>query len=668
MGNNTITPDYTPAELQNIGIRQHSFGATYTYSIRPNLLLTVSGGFIKSRYELAVPGWTGKQNLADAAGIQGLQTQGREAWIGLPTVAITGYTGYGVTNGAPGAFPMSVRNGKASANWIHGAHSFAFGYELDDRSSYGQHSSCCGRGNFTFNGQYTTNGFADYLLGLVQSSLRNYPLNLFGEEHAPYSGAFVQDYWKITPNLTLTLGVRYEYWHAHELYKGAGSTFDPQTGKIVAGVNSSGKVDLGAQAVAPALAAATQGLWVPATQVHYPSGLFYPNGNWAPRVGITWRPLPNADLVFRAGYGIYYSSFRGNIAGSAVVGPPYWTREQLTFSASTLQPWETAWPINPQAFVFPSVNAPAVDIKAVRTREWNIAVQKSLPLKSALTLAYLGSKMDRGTAWRDFNAVPPGSYADLQAARPYAAFSSLTILGNPAQSWYDAFQLKWERRFMNGLSFMTSYAFGKNLVNNTNLGNDSYTYTIFAPPGWYKGRSIYDSTHILSVNAVYELPFGRHGKHVIGNNHVIDGVLGGWELTGIYGFISGTPLSISVPGATLGNGMNARANLIGDPGLSNQTSLQWFKTTAFAAPPLYQWGNSGVGIIDAPGTHSFDLALMKKFYISEEKFLQLRGEAYNSTNHVNLSAPGTTFGTADFGRISSAGAARTVQVGLKFIF
>jgi len=132
--------------------------------------------------------------------------------------------------------------------------------------------------------------------------------------------------------------------------------------------------------------------------------------------------------------------------------------------------------------------------------------------------------------------------------------------------------------------------------------------------------------------------------------------------------VSGAPLSINVPGATLGNGWGTRANLVGDPDVSNPTAAQWFNTDAFAAPPQLAYGDSPIGVIEGPASHILDLGLMKNFHFGDGKYIQLRIEAYNALNKVNFGNPGTTFGTANFGRILSSGGARTMQFGAKVVF
>ena len=145
-------------------------------------------------------------------------------------------------------------------------------------------------------------------------------------------------------------------------------------------------------------------------------------------------------------------------------------------------------------------------------------------------------------------------------------------------------------------------------------------------------------------------------------------MVGGWEFSNIYSFVSGTPLSFSVGGATLGNGLNTRPDLVGDPHVNDPTDARWFNTAAFAAPPARVFGNSGVGIIDGPGNHSLDTALLKNFHFAERRYVQLRWEMFNATNHVNLNDPGTQFGISTFGLIQGAGPARQMQFALKIVF
>jgi hypothetical protein len=667
-------PQYKPDMIRYTVTTQHNAGINYTYAITPTTLLTAGFGYLHE-FNTANNPLAGKENLDEEAGIQGFQTAGREAFIGLPTVNITAYTGFALPSQVPVRQWMWAADTKVAMNLIRGHHSINYGFQFNNRSVYSTHGSANVRGTFNFNGQYTGDGAADYLLGVVASTSRNYPLAVFGLKSFPYYALYLQDFWKVHPNFTLNLGVRFERWGTRHFVSGNGSTFSLPLGKAVA-AEEDGKVNLTAQPVAKYLAAAFPELWVPASQAGMNSGLYEPNSHVAPRVGAAWRPLGKDTLVFRAGYGIFHSGFRGNRSASSIVGLPYWTAESQTFSSLTLQPWETAWPVNPQNFVQPSVTeAEAWGLDSTKTHEWNISLEKSLPLASALTLSYVGTRVFDLATLNPHNEAPPGRYTNLQAAKPYPAFGVVNLLENVGDVWYDALQVKWERRFAKGFGSMVSYAFSKNIGNKAPSTDTAapgfgtpWNPTAFAPNGYDRGRSDLDRTHILTINSIYELPFGRGRKYMTRVHPAVNAMLGGWQLTGIYYFSSGTPLTLAQPGATLGNGWNTRPNLVGDPHVPNPGPTGWFNPIAFQAAAAYAFGNSGMGILDGPGTHSLDAGLMKNFYAKESKYLQFRWEVFNSINHVNLGNPDTNFGVATTGKIFSAGAARQMQVGLKFIF
>lgn len=664
--NTQQSPDYRPDVVQANNTRQHNIALNYTYNIRPTWLLNLGANYMNSFNRFSSP-VVGIENLTEKAGILGFGSAGREGSTGLPTVGITGYTGFQAPWGNPGRLWMEAKNFKATTSLIRGKHTVNLGYELNDRTTFGQHASFATRGNFSFNGQYTGNGFADYLLGYTSSAGRNFPLQTFGMKHAPYSALYIQDAWKATSRLTVNLGLRYDRWHDRRAVRGNVTSFEPSIGKAIAGEDTNGQVDLTAQPVARFVAAATKDLWVPASQVGAPPGLFTANGFFSPRVGIAWRPTRKDDFVLRGGYGIFASSFIGNITASAIVGPPFWNYENPSYTAQSLQRWETAFSDDPTVFLSPGVSASYYDIGAQKAHEWNISLQKGLPFSSAITISYVGNRVLDVIGANLRNEVRPGQYTDLQAARPYPRFAGITLYENLGRTWYNALQVKVERRFTRGLLFNTVYSYGKHLLDN--VGSTVWdSPEPFAPEGYNRGRSAFDRKHILNLNAVYDLPFGRGRQFATDLPPIVNALLGGWQMSGIYSFTSGAPLSISVPGATLGNGRGTRANVIGDPSVSSPSAGMWFNPAAFSAPGQYQFGNSGLGILDGPGSHILDAGLMKNFYFRESKYVQFRWELFNAPNHVNLSNPGTTLGTPTAGVILSAGAARQMQFALKLVF
>jgi hypothetical protein len=664
--NTQQSPDYRPDVVQANNTRQHNIALNYTYNVRPTWLLNIGANYMNSFNRFSSP-VVGIDNLTENAGIRGFATPGREGSTGLPTVAITGYTGFQAPWGNPGRLWMEAKNFKVTTGLIRGRHTINLGYELNDRTTFGQHASFATRGNFSFNGQYTGNGFADYLLGYTSSAGRNFPLQTFGMKHAPYSAVFIQDAWKPTARLTINLGLRYDRWHQRRAVRGNVTSFEPSIGKAIAGEDTNGQVDLTAQPVARFVAEATKDLWVPASQAGAPPGLFKANGFLAPRIGVAWRPTRKDDLVLRGGYGIFASSFIGNITASAIVGPPFWNYENPAYTAQSLQRWETAFSDDPTVFLSPGVSASYYDIGAQKAHEWNFSIQKGLPFSSAVTVSYVGNRVVDVIGANLRNEVRPGQYTNLQAARPYPGFAGITLYENLGRTWYNALQVKVERRFTNGLLFNTVYSFGKHLLDG--VGTTVWDAPEpFAPEGYNRGRSGFDRRHILNINGVYDLPFGRGRRFANSLHPVLNGVLGGWQLSGIYSFTSGSPLTIGVPGATLGNGRGTRANIVGDPSVSSPSAAMWFNPAAFAAPARLEFGNSALGVLDGPGTHILDTGLMKNFYFAESRYVQFRWEMFNAPNHVNLSNPGTTLGTPTTGVILSAGAARQMQFALKLVF
>ena len=239
----------------------YSMGLNYDYTITPNTIMNLSIGTVNVVNTTTPTCGTGgpcsqigKENLTAAAGIQGFQTAGREEWIGLPdSISFAGYTGVSSRGGwgDPSTFKSQSINGNASVNLIRGKHTIAAGFQYTHLYLLAAHGSCCSKGTFDFNGQYTGDGFADYLLGLTDSSSRDYPIHSFGMKSNPYGSLFINDSWKISSRITVELGLRWDHWFAKSFIRGAGGTFDPKLGKAIAAENSEGNVDLTAQPVAP---------------------------------------------------------------------------------------------------------------------------------------------------------------------------------------------------------------------------------------------------------------------------------------------------------------------------------------------------------------------------------------------------------------------------------
>ena len=648
-------------------LHQHNFGGSYSWTISNKTLLTLTAGAMKTRDEYSNPS-LGKRNDAQLAGIQGIPTKGREQWIGPPDIGLNGYTGVSFAGGwgVPGALWSSVYTGKASLSHVRGEHEFNVGYDYLDRHAYGGHGSAAARGSFYFNGQYTGNGFADYLLGYTASSALNDPLTTFGEDHAPTIGLYAQDTWKVRRNLTLDLGVRFERNGPQSCYKNLCSIWDPTSGKVAVSVDSQGNPNFSTFSTSASLAAQTAGLWETSIQAGYPRGLYVPNNRWSPRLGAAYRPFSNRSFVLRAAYGTYYNIFSGN-RGASEINMPTWTVYTQGFAAATLQPWETVWAAGPNEASNFAVYSPLVNVEPVETKEWNVSVQTPLPGKAALTVSYVGTLVSNEISGQDRDVATVGFHQNLQADLPYPKFSLIHTYGNQGRFWYNGLQTYLERRFSGGLSFSFAYAFSRSM--DENVGEGEFDALLAYSPSWYnRHRSINDYRHLQSATAVFELPYGR-GRHFGSNaNAVVNAVLGGWQLALYEHAHSGQPLTISNTNGNLGNGESSRASIIGNTAASYSSTKLWFNPAAFAPAPLYTFGTSNVGDVEGAGFFQLDSGLSKRFPITENKYFQFRWEAFNLFNNVNLFNPDQNVNDSNLGRIFGANTARYMQFGLKFAF
>lgn len=661
---------YRPSAVTDDTVSQNNIGVNYTWTLSGNSVLTLLGGMLRTR-EQYTNADLGVNNDALSAGIQGFPTAGREQWVGPPNLSFgSGYQGIYYSGwGAPGMLWGSVYNGKADLRHFHGAHTMSAGFEYGDSHTYGDHGSCCVRGNYSFGNLYTNDGFADYLLGYTSGSSRNAPLAEFGTNRAPYTGFYVNDSWRIRPNFTLELGLRYDHWYGRHNMRQATSTWDPQLQKVVAAVQGDGNINTNAFLNTPNVAAATAGLWVTAREAGYSDNLLEGTGNWAPRLGAVYRPFQQRQIVLRAAYGLFYNSFTGNRSASSAANLPFWGVESLGFGLSQLQPLETVWSSDPNAFgIFGIGEAVDPRLKAARTHEWNMTVQTALPWKSALTLSYVGTKVDREVIFVPYNAPTVGPHANLQADRPNPLISSVQRMENYGRNWYNALQAKAERRFANGLSFTFSYSFARSMGEASNGSDEGTSILAYSPPWYNRGRTSFDYRHIEFATVVWELPVGYSRRYLASANRLADAMLGGWQFTFTQSGRSGTPLSIGGGYSNLGNGDGTRADIIGNPSIANQSPNAWFNTAAFAQPGLYNWGSSPLGILEGPGAIQVNTALSKKFRIAERKDLQFRWEAFNAFNRVNYNSPNTNVASSQFGLITGAGSARYMQLSLRFLF
>jgi hypothetical protein len=439
--------------------------------------------------------------------------------------------------------------------------------------------------------------------------------------------SYAQDEFKVRPNVTLNLGLRYEYYSVmHEI------------------LNRSAVVDiLGCGGFCPK-----------GTPYYDPN-----SKDFGPRVGLAWAPAAlHGKTTIRSGFGIYFGGNQNDdFSDPAESAVPRYSLSSSDFPT-------LSYPL--VAFLDPNnqlYSPKAIDRhrKDLYYENWDFVVQHQLPQDWLLQVGYTGGEghhlFDRATV----NLINP-----LTGKRPLSGFSSFGLKENNANNNFDALQASLHRRFTRGLLFQANYMWSHGITDASIGSGESVSFQNMSCRACDRSSSNIDVRQNLTANAVYELPFGS-GKQFL-TSGLPARILGGWELAGIATARTGLPVNITMSRKASalpdGNTSSQRPNLV--PGVSiyaaNQTINNWFNSAAFAAPANGTWGNLGRYIANGPGMYEFDTSLQKRFRLAERLALNFRAAAYNLFNHPVFSNPSGSIGSLSgnppsvnggFGRITS---------------
>ena len=572
----------------------------------------------------------------------------RERDLGLSFITITGFSPLGDEGNNPQNSVTNVYQFLNNASYVYGNHVIKFGADLrfSQQNAFRDVESR-GRLQFSPFGQITGNALGDLLLGfpfLTSVARVDNPQQIRTESY----NFFINDSFRVTPRLTLTGGLRYEYNSPPVDANDRANIYDVATRSLVQ-VGTNG---------------------VPR------SGFEADKNNFAPRVGFAWTIGEDESTVLRGGYGIYYDQSPLAPAEALYFNSPFFDNN-IFFSLPGL-PLTLNDPF-PSFFPFPLPDSALSIQRDLRTgymHHWNFNVERKIGSATVIEVAYVGSKGTKLLTARDINqpqpsVLPPGLPF---VPRPDPRFDDINLLESRANSNYNALQTRLQRRLSRGLSGLVSYTWSKSIDDASNFfssaGDPNFpqnSYDVAAE----RGRSNFDVRHRLSASYSYALPFGRNQSDLTSR------LLGGWETHGILTLQSGRPFTVALLSeidnsgtgrSILGFGANDRPNLIGNPELSSPGTLQWFNTAAFAFPAPGTFGNAGRNILDGPGFQNFNAAMVKNTRFSERINLQFRAEAFNLFNHPNFNLPDNFLGSPTFGRITSARDPRHIQFGLKLLF
>lgn len=671
-----------------------NFGGGWFHSFSPSVILEVRGGVATQPTEDAPY----EHELGNAP-LRELGFPEIDRFEGY-TVLLSSNPWFNDRLGVQGPRPRGNPNWNISSDltWLRGNHNFKTGFQFVHISRLQKNQF----GEINFNAEPTRNpqktsgtgdDLASALLGLpsrIQGFVHEYGSIDFGT--GTWS-AYFEDEWKFRPNLTLTYGLRYDYV-TKATGKGLQSGPDMTTGNWLIALKEMPPVCSGQ--APPCLPSPLEDIpfheFIKATGE--PFSIIRPiKDNWGPRLGLAWQM--NDKTVVRTGFGLVWDSlpsrsqyaqhqfeswgwpqFSGIDTGDVNrEGEPLTLLSDvgsLPFGLPRAAPWNGGgWFNDP-------------DRKDAYSQQWHVEIQREMRQSLMMSVAYVGSHNGRVEyAGRAAAAVRPGVdstgrkllRAEVNELRPWPHITgSFRYEDDIGVSSYHSFQYKLQKRFSGGLAALLSYTWQKSIDTSSGWFNAENGIGGGSNVQNYHDRdsnravSSYDVPHLLTLATVWEIPFGK-GKPWLSSGAAA-AVLGNWQMNWFVLARSGQPFTVEVGGdpANIGVSGYARPNLVGNPRLSNPTAQQWYNPDAFAIPKL-EFGSAGRNILRTDGVWNADFGLQKNVPFGEARQLQLRFEAFNLFNHMDLGNPATRIDRSSPGRITSIShAPRQLQFGARFVF
>lgn len=624
-------------ERQNNGL-----SIAFTYMLRPNWLSETRYGLATDAFP-TIPPQRGLQWVREL-GLTGLAPNLPDV-AGLPTVswAQIGLTGISMDVQCLPCNEYNTQNIQQNITWITGSHTVKFGAQIQ-RGTYEDLRQGAGLfGNWTFSNRFTGHPYADFLLGIPTTMSRNFPALLTSTKSWRY-GFFIQDDFRIRPDLTLNLGLRYDLLPGFTAKDGLQSTFDIATGAIIVPDGALSRVSpLMPTGYVPVLEASRAGF--------HPDRLVHADrNNFAPRIGLAYRPWGN-DTVFRASFGLFYDIAAKNAPLSTVpfnIAEPAFTNP-TTDPILLPQAFPPAGVAGPASVSLPTAMNPRLLIPYSMQYTFTIERQQ---WDTAFRATYIGTNTRKGVFSYNINQPVADTRPFVDKPRMFPQYPSIGYLTNGAGHQYHALTLEADRPLKAGLRMQGYYTWARDIgdLEDGESPEDSYDRR--------RERAVWSDipTHRFAANMLWQMPFGRGRALLANSGRLFNTLVSGWQVGMAYIVQRGqflTPLWTGPdPTGTRFTATRTPANvtirpdILRNPNLDNPTVNRWYDPTAFAAPQPGAFGTSAKGVIIGPGVNVMHANLAKITPLGERFRLRTELIATNALNHPNYVNPGLVVNNA----------------------
>jgi hypothetical protein len=650
---------------QTFGFRDQSQGMgnntslTWTHNFGSRMFNNLTGNFNRNTSS-SLPYFANGLDVATYLGIDG--TSPNPLNYGPPTLSFTNFGS--LSDGNPVRTAVQNEGVSDAFSFNRGKHNISFGggytWYLNNTIT-----DANGRGTFTFTGTATSElnqnlqplpgtgwDFADFLLSLPTSnSVRFGSSSQYFRSNA--YNLYTQDDWRVRNNLTINVGLRYEFFSPwHEKY-GRMSNLDVGPGfTSVASVVAGGVGPYSGQ---------------------FSDALINPDRtDFGPRLGISWKPKPNGKIVIRTGYGLYYNlGVYNKFSSQLAQQPPFAQSTTVNSSVGNVLTLATGLLASPPNKTI--TNSFAVDrfYRDAYAQTWTFYVQRDIPGSMVLEVGYQGTKGTHLDIQEIPNRAPPGS-------SPLSSYSNLSI-ANAVNFTYDLpvgnsimnqGQVRLNRRFRRNMSFQVLYTRAKSIDDSSTFGGAGNTVA----QNWLdlaaeRGLSSFDRRNVLTGTYTLQSPVGV-ANGLLQNKPILEKALKDWTLSGNVTAETGTPLTARVLGnqSNVGGTGSIGSGRAEATGLPVDSGTGYFNLLAFTTVPLGQFGNAGRNTIPGPGLYSLNVSLSRNINLTERKRMEIRLDTTNVLNHPNITNFGTVVNSLTYGLPSSAGGMRTLSATIRFRF